>query len=93
MLRPGDYTVTGRFAGSNIGVGAHFSVVGAVATPPSAQPTAPQSSARPTAPATTQPGSSGAAQTPSWWPAALAGLLVLVLLPWAGIALLWRRRL
>lgn len=85
----GDYTVTGIFAGTDIGT-AHFTVVGTAVTP---QPTA-----QPTAPATAQPGtgraeSSGTAQLPSWWPGALAGVLVLLLLPWVGIVLLWRRRL
>lgn len=85
-LRSGDYTVTGSFAGASVGT-AHFTVIGAAVQP---QPTA-----RPGAPASTPPnlpGTGQPAQLPSWWPAALTALLVLVLAPWVGIGLLWRKR-
>lgn len=84
-LPSGDYVVMGFFAstGRNIGT-AHFTVTGAGVKP------------QPTVPATTHPNLPDTGQTvqlPSWWPAALAGVLVLLLAPWVGIALLWRRRL
>lgn len=83
---PGDYTVSGRFGGGNIGVLGHFTVVAATPTQPSAQPGLP-GTGQPAAPAAAQ---MTTVQLPAWWPAALAGLLVLVLSPWVGIALLRR---
>lgn len=92
---PGSHTVTGRFAGANIGASAQFTVAGAAAgSPATATPAAPTTgqpaTAQPTPTATPQ---AAGVQLPGWWPAALAALLVLVLSPWVGIVLLWRKRL
>jgi hypothetical protein len=97
---PGDYTVTGRFAGANIGASGRFTVAGAAprspvaaspGAPATAQPASPAPTQQPASPSPSSSTSTSALQLPSWWPAALAGLLILVLAPWVGIALLWRR--